>query len=459
MQETYELVNHESLKSDFSLTDVVLLDRSALPNGDLDSLAQTSVPFGSSPVILLLDQVPTSKKEYRTIRSLTADFLVQDQLSASGLNNTIQYVLETNRLKKQLDLQQKRYSSLFYNSVEPAFFLDEEFTITSVNSAFLNVFNVSKRRALDKPFLEFIQNVKDRSEIRDDIVNLSKGSLDKKVRFASKEGGVRFLGHLKVSPLRESVFDMGMATAKIQSYHGTLRNISHQNRLKTIQQQNEKIATTYKLARAMAHEIRNPLTNVNLAIDQLKEETKNHEHLDMYYDIVQRCTGRIDGLLGQLLSSSEQEFLERDQFDGVSLVKDVVSEILDRARLEGVELDASYEATIANLEGDKKKIKIAFTNLFTNAIESMDKPEKKIRSTVSLDGDYLCLTVSDNGVGMEKAQLDSLFDPFYTSKPNGVGLGLTSTQTIVSEHNGEIEVESEKGVGSKFSVFLPLYRL
>jgi PAS domain S-box-containing protein len=455
-QEKYNLTHIKNYEETIPPSDVVLLDQNALPDKSLDYLAQVSFLLSPRPIILLLQKVPESEKEYRSIKSLTDDYLLQSQLNFYGLNNTVKYALETRRLKVELEQQQKRYSSLFYNAVEPAFFLDEELKITGVNDAFLNVFGIVKRAALNKPLLDFIELDEDRREVQLLIEKLEKGSLDINVKLCSPETKKKFLGRLKISPINESSIEEGVIHTRLTSYHGTLKNISFENRLKAIKESNEKIATTYKLARALAHEIRNPLTNVNLAIDQLKEETKERQDLELYYDIIQRCTGRIDALLGQLLTSSEQHGLEKEAFDGVTLMKEVVAEIKDRSTLEGVELTADYEIKKAPLIGDRKRMKIALTNLFTNALESMDKPEKKIHSYLYEDENYLYIDVEDNGVGMDEEQLESLFDPFYTSKANGVGLGLTSTQTIVAEHNGEIEVKSEKGRGSTFSVCLPL---
>ncbi len=164
--------------------------------------------------------------------------------------------------------------------------------------------------------------------------------------------------------------------------------------------------------------------------------------------------GRIVAIL--VPSSSAKQVFKRSTFDVVALLKQVVSAIKDRSSLEGAVIEAKYDVKEALIDGDKEKLKIAFTNLFTNALESMDKESKIIACRVRLDANYVRIDVADNGLGMDQSQLESLFDPFFTSKSKGVGLGLTSTQTIISEHKGEIYVESEKGIGSTFSVYLPI---
>jgi nitrogen-specific signal transduction histidine kinase len=436
-------------------SDIALLDEAALPNHNLDFLAQSTFQLSPRPIVLLLNDELVDEKAYRAVKTLAADFLLQDKLTSSSLRNTIIYALDTHKLKLQVEQQQKRYSSLFYNAVDPAFFLDDEFVITGANDAFLNVFGVSKSQALDKPFANFLETDDINEDLCRHFENFSKEVFDKKIMLKSNFNQHSFLGHMRISPLLESNYVNGRLEEKATTYHGTLKNISHESRLRAIEQKNEKIATTYKLARTLAHEIRNPLTNVNLAIDQLKEETKDLVGLEMYYDIIKRGTKRIDGLLTQLLNSSQKQDRQLRKFNGVEVFKEVIDEIEDRAKLEAVKLDIQFELDRAELVGDRERLKIAITNLFTNALESMEKEEKKLICRAGMDDDYYYMEVSDNGVGMTVDQLERLFDPFFTSKSTGIGLGLTSTQTIVAEHNGEISVDSTPGKGSTFWIYLP----
>jgi nitrogen-specific signal transduction histidine kinase len=452
----YTIERIADLNGSIPYSDIALLDNDALPGKSIDFLAQSNFQLSPRPLIFLINQEPEIEEEYRTVKSLTSDFLVKTNLTSSGLHNTIRYAIETSSLKLRLEQQQKRYASLFYNSVEPAFFLDEELTITGVNDAFLEAFKIPKRQGLKQNFLSFIESEVQRKDLKHRIAELTSGGVDMKVCFSSESNKMSFLGHLKLSPIRESSIRDGVHDNQATAYHGTLTNISHEERLRAVKAKSEKIAMTYRLARTMAHEIRNPLTNVNLAADQLKEETAGNDDLNMYFEIIQRCTKRIDGILGQLLSSSAKQVFKRTTFDVVALMREVVDAVRDRSSLEGVTLTAKYDIKEAQFEGDREKIKIAFTNLFTNAMESMDKASKTIKCRVGVDANYVRVEVRDNGSGMDQSQLESLFDPFFTSKANGVGLGLTSTQTIISEHHGEVDVESEKDVGSTFSVYLPI---
>lgn len=452
----YKIEWIKNLEGYIPASHIALLDTDALPDNAIAYLAKSSFQLSPRPLILLVNEEPENETEFRTVKSLTSDYLPKESLNSSGLHNTIRYALETNLLKNQLEQQQKRFSSLFYNSVVPAFFLDEELTITGVNEAFLKAFKISKRQALDKSFEGFIESDSQKKKFGNSVATLATGSFEQKARFSTPQTDHTFPGRLKLTPIREPVLQNEIMVEKTTAWHGSLVNVSHIDRLKAVKEKSEKIDMTYRLARTMAHEIRNPLTNVNLAVDQLKAETAGIDDFDMYFDIIERCTQRIDGILSKLLSSSEKQVFKRSKFDVMFLLKEVIRAVRDRSALEGVGIKTEFTIKEAYLEGDIEKLRIAFTNLFTNAIESMDKAKRVINCRVRLDAHYVCIEVEDNGSGMDQRQLESLFDPFFTSKASGVGLGLTSTQTIISEHGGQIDVESEEGMGSIFSVYLPI---
>jgi signal transduction histidine kinase len=103
---------------------------------------------------------------------------------------------------------------------------------------------------------------------------------------------------------------------------------------------------------------------------------------------------------------------------------------------------------------DPEKIKVAFLNIIVNAIEAMETDKGILRiKTEEKNGECL-ITFSDNGIGIEKDSLSKLFDPYYTSKAKGTGLGLTTAQNIVLHHNGSILTESEIGKGTSFIISL-----
>ncbi len=456
-EEKYTVIHYDKVDESVADSSIAIIDESFLSDNRWTHLEEVNELLDPRPTILVMNDDPSDEREYLHVKSNVSDFLVKGRFKAAGLHNTLTYALETSKLRLQLKQQRKRYASLFYNSGVPAFFLNSSLGITGVNDAFLDTVNRERDAVVGQSILSFVADQKQREDLMNRIENGGAVSMKVKVRSENSDTKSTFLGHLSISPISESFMKNGVLQTAISDFHGTLTNISHEERIKAIKKKSDKIATTYKLARTMAHEIRNPLTNVNLAIDQLRAETEGNESLELYFDIVQRCTDRIENILSQLLRSSEQQVFEKREFDVMELANVVVDEIMDRARLEGVEIQKEFITSQTVVVGDKEKLKIAFTNLLTNALECMDKEFKLVSCRTYIDGAFFCFEVEDNGSGMEETQAESLFDPFYTSKPEGVGLGLTSTQTIISEHGGEINVESELGKGSVFSIYIPLH--
>mgnify|MGYP001217474679 CR=1 FL=1 len=219
----------------------------------------------------------------------------------------------------------------------------------------------------------------------------------------------------------------------------------------------EKFAATGRIARTIAHEVRNPLTNINLAMDQLKSEVvvKQDETSVMLFDMVKRNSARINQLISDLLNSTKFTELRYNKVSINDLLDEALVEANDRIALTNVEVVKKYSTDICEVAVDKGKIKIAFLNIIINAIEAM---ENKTGSVLTLEtkgeANKCKVMIQDNGSGLDSESANKLFEPFFTNKPNGNGLGLTNTQNIILNHKGEISVETAKGKGTCFTIIL-----
>ena len=128
---------------------------------------------------------------------------------------------------------------------------------------------------------------------------------------------------------------------------------------------------------------------------------------------------------------------------------------LDRIQLNQIHVEKKFDDSICDIPADTEKLKIAFLNLIVNAIEAMDKNGKLEIVTQGLPGKCL-VKISDNGKGMQKSQIDRLFEPYFTTKEKGNGLGLANSHNIVIGHKGSITAESELGVGTSFTITFPV---
>jgi signal transduction histidine kinase len=218
----------------------------------------------------------------------------------------------------------------------------------------------------------------------------------------------------------------------------------------------EKFAVTGRIARTIAHEVRNPLTNINLATDQLKVDLNGEMRGETgnMLNMIHRNSDRINQLITDLLESTKATELKTERIAVDALLDETLELAKDRIKLADIEVKKEYSHDTCMIEVDKEKIKIAFLNIIVNAIESMKAGKGILVIHTSSEKNKCTVRISDNGAGIDKESMAKLFEPYFTSKPNGTGLGLTNTQNIIFTHNGQISAESKLGVGTTFIVTL-----
>lgn len=218
----------------------------------------------------------------------------------------------------------------------------------------------------------------------------------------------------------------------------------------------EKFTSTGRIARTLAHEVRNPLTNINLAAAQLEESFELDEESRFLFDIIHRNSERINNMVSSLLNATKFTELHFEHVNIHHIIDDTLKHAGDRIALKAVNLKLNYAPQNIMLWIDVSKIKIALMNIIVNAIEAMDDGGGKLEIKTEAKDSNCIITISDEGTGMNDDTLSKLFEPYFTSKIKGNGLGLTNTQTILLNHKGSIKVESEEGKGTTFVLCLPM---
>lgn len=215
----------------------------------------------------------------------------------------------------------------------------------------------------------------------------------------------------------------------------------------------EKNVVTGRIARVIAHEVRNPLTNINLACEQLRSQMSGTENADMLFNMINRNSERINQLVRDLLQTTRMAELSFSQ----ASVNDILNASLhlasDRIELNQIIVIKNYNTKICLVSMDVEKMKIAFLNIIVNAIEAMNK-NGVLEIITSKKGNRCIVKISDNGRGMPKEEVNRLFEPYFTTKENGNGLGLANSKNIILEHKGSISVVSEPAKGTTFTINL-----
>lgn len=215
----------------------------------------------------------------------------------------------------------------------------------------------------------------------------------------------------------------------------------------------EKFAATGRISRTIAHEVRNPLTNINLALEQLQAEIPASVESKFLFEMITRNSNRINQLITDLLDSTRVSELQHIK----SSINDVLDSSLefasDRIELNQIKVIKDYDKDIPPVLIDQEKIEIAFLNIIVNAIEAMEDYGTLHISTESRNNRCV-IKITDTGKGISKEDIAKLFEPYFTTKEKGTGLGLTNTQNIILAHNATINVESELGKGTSFTISL-----
>ncbi len=222
-----------------------------------------------------------------------------------------------------------------------------------------------------------------------------------------------------------------------------------------------KLAAVGEMAAGIAHELNNPLTSVTgfaeLALDDIPADSETHKDLE----IVLREALRARSVVRRLLDFARQSESTRARASLNEVVDDVVALSRHLIHTSGVELKLDLEVNLPWVVMDANQMKQVLLNLVHNALQAMPNGGEMniMTETVSRNNrDWVVVSVTDTGVGIPQLEQPRIFEPFYTTKGNqgGTGLGLSVTYGIITDHGGQIDVESQPGIGSKFTVWLPL---
>ncbi len=348
----------------------------------------------------------------------------------------------------ELDENEKKYSTLFERSIDPIFLARFDFALINLNESFLAYFGYTKEEeknitirqifAEEADYAYFLATLKEVQQIRDFEVLL-----------------INKMGQRKWC-LLNCVF-IPDQSPDFCCYQGIIHDITLRKQAERELVNAERISLTGKMARIVAHEVRNPLTNLNMALEQLKDEMpKDNENVILYTDIIQRNATRIEHLIGEMLNSSKPKELLLELIPVNDLAEETIALSLDRLNLKQIALERRFSENLPRILVDKEKAKIALLNIVINAIEAMIEHQGKLIMTTSRNNDMIIISITDNGKGMSADELEKLYEPFFTGKPSGLGLGLTSTKNILSSHSADIQVTSEPGKGTTFNVMFKL---
>ncbi len=224
--------------------------------------------------------------------------------------------------------------------------------------------------------------------------------------------------------------------------------------------QSEKLASLGKMAAGIAHEINNPLTSILITTHLLLEKLEKTEKKDEFYEnlsLIAEETSRCSQIVRGLLEFARQNPPQKDFTDINDLVERTVALLENKALFQNIRIEKNLASNLPLLRLDRSKIQQVFWNLMINACEAMPHGgQLTIYTRLAEDKNSVEVKFIDTGMGIPAEIINKIFDPFFTTKPSGTGLGLAICYGIMEQHQGRIEVKSEPGRGTVFTLIFPL---
>jgi two-component system sensor histidine kinase HydH len=220
-----------------------------------------------------------------------------------------------------------------------------------------------------------------------------------------------------------------------------------------------RLASLGRLAAGIAHEIRNPLSSIKGFATYFKERYREIPEDQKTAQIMIQEVDRLNRVVGQLLEFARPMAIQKKKTYLQSLIRDSIKLVYKQAQGKEIQITALMPPEVGPLYVDPDRLNQVFLNLFLNAIEAMDKGGT-LSVTLSEDtkNSGVRVRVADTGVGISEHHLEHVFDPYFTTRQTGTGLGLAFVHKIMESHQGEVKVESQVGKGTTVTLFLPRTR-
>ncbi len=353
------------------------------------------------------------------------------------------------RLKKSRGEVFFEIKSTLENMAEGVIFIDADDKITMCNNEIEKTWNVKREQIIDK-------------SIRECTIPYLGGETLKIIESFKNGGSTSQHQELKV----ESGYIYNTYSAIFDNddkYWGTVltsHDISERKKLENKLFHSKRLATIGEMSAKIAHEIRNPLSSISLNAELLHDEIASYKDskTEEAEELVQSILEEVERL-----TEISEEYLRSARFPKLELnttsINDLLSELTKFLKEEmvqrNIEFKEEYGKVMPEIFLDRNQVKQAFVNFFRNSFQAMPDGGK-LSVTTRYTGKNIEILITDSGSGISKSEVQKIFDPFYSTKLNGTGLGLALTRKTIEEHCGEIFCKSTLGVGTTMKVLFPI---
>lgn len=379
-------------------------------------------------------------------------------------------ITEQKKAQKKLEESETRYRSLVEQSIQGLIVI-KNLQIIYANPAFSRISGYSREELL----LFSLDDIKNllHPEDREYAWNHLQQRLEEEVlsqyefRIIRKDGEVRWVqihasniqygGEPAVQTAIMDITELKRAKIKLKEYSKELEKMVEKRteKLRNAQAElvrKERLAMLGQLAGSVGHELRNPLGVISNSAYFLRMRSKDDdEKIQKHLDIIERSIKKADKIISDLLNFSRI----KEPIRTSSNINHIIKDALDRIKIpEDIIVNTDLDESIPNIQVDPDQIQQVSSNIINNAIQAMPEGGKLKIKTVS-DKDHIFIVVKDTGEGIPKEHIENIMKPLFTTRKKGIGLGLAIVKSIIDGHNGDIDIESTKGKGTKITIKLP----
>lgn len=421
--------------------DIYLVDYRLGNHTGLELLQEIGADGFDDPVVLLTGK-GNKDIDVKAMRSGATDYLIKSELNTEKLERCIRYSLERSAALREIKARESKYRNLFEGSKDAVFITDKDLVLIEVNHAASLLFALPIDELLNRNFYGFIGDSGYKARLgklleKQDIIN------DMEIEIVNLAGETRAC-LLSVSALR-SPDDEPLL-------YCILHDITNIKKAELANIQAQKLAANERLMRVLAHEIRNPLNNISLSADNFEMPYEDTEMQTNLIGIIKRNCLRINHIITELLDLTKPPELTFQRHTLQEILDESIAMNTDRINLHNIRVQKNYPDFPLYISANKSKLIIAFTNILINAVEAMEANEGKLNVSMLALPDFYQVSIHDNGKGIPEEYLSKLFEPFFTLKKNGVGLGLASSYAIIQSHRADVQVESRVNAGTNFII-------
>ncbi len=388
--------------------------------------------------------------QYRMQRKDGAYRYIESQGTCISNENERSYVVvsrdvtERHQAEMRLQLNEKKHRMILEHSNDLICMMNNEGTSVYASPSYKEILGYEQNEVVGKDILTFI-HPEDFEKLQRAIQKLTETKQPITTIYRKKHAS----GHDIILEAK------GMAVideeGNVNHFVFISRDITEKIQLQQYRENIEKLALIGDVAAGFAHEIRNPLTSIKGFVKLLARQEESDR---TYHQIIEDELTNIEEVVNGFISLAKPEASEVAEVSLLKLVKNAITVLTPQASSKNIRINISSQLKSIVIRCQRNQMKQVFINILKNSVEAIEQ-DGQIDVILEENQNDVIIEIHDNGMGIDEERLERIGVPFYTNKEKGIGLGMTVSNKIITEHKGRLKIESKRGQGTKVMIQLP----